>query len=432
VTPAEASFAEQLERAGAAGRPSGEPAFVAALRAAGRDTFLSVRLPTQKHEDWRYTSLARLAEQPFAAPRGARAFLGELPPPPRLVFVNGRLDPAASDPSGLAAGVRMGSLAAALRERPDALEPLLGRVVPVDAHAFSALNAGLFEDGAFIEIGDGVACDPSLHLVFVTASSAPAAVHPRNLVVAGRGARATVVESYRGEGAYLVNAVTELVLGEGAQVEHDRVQQDAPQSFHHGLVQVSQDARSRFVGHSIALGGQLARVDARALLRAEEAACDLNGLYVAAGRQVLDHFVHVDHASPRCTSREVFKGILDGASRGVFAGRVLVREGARKTDASQVSSNLLLSDDATVDTKPQLEILNDDVKCSHGGTVGQLREDQLFYLRSRGVGEALARAMLTWAFASEMVQRVGPGEVRDRVRRAVTARLPSGALLEAA
>ncbi len=432
MTPAEQSFAEQLERAaGVEWRPAGEPAFVCALRAKGRETFLGAKLPTPKHEDWRYTSLAGLAAQPFARAPRARATLAGLPPAPRLVFVNGWLDPEATDLSGLPSGVRMGSLGTALRERPAELQPYMGCAGTPRDHAFLALNSGLFEDGALVELQEHVVCAPTLHLVFfVAAAGAPFAAHPRNLVVAGKDASATIVESYRGEGSYLVNAVTEVSLGEGAQVEHDRVQEDAPQAFHMGVLQVSQGARSRFTGQSIALGGLLARVEARVLLAAEGATCDLNGLYVASGKQVLDHLVFVDHASPRCVSREVFKGVLDGASRGVFAGRVHVREGAQKTDASQVNSNLLLSDDATVDTKPQLEILNDDVKCSHGGTVGQIREEQLFYLRSRGVSEALARAMLTWAFASDMVRRVGPEEARARVRSAVTARLPHGALLK--
>ncbi len=400
MNAAERSFEEQL-----AAPSGGEPAFLGALRAAGRETFLRVRLPTLKHEDWRYTNLAPLAAQawtPAAPARGGE--VAELPPAPRLVFVNGRLDPEASDLAGLPPGVRLGSLATALRERPGDLEPLLGRVVTVPDHAFAALNAALFEDGALVEIADGVALDRPIHLAFLSTAVRPSAVHPRNLVVAGRGAQATVVE-------------------------HDRIQEEDDAAFHVGLLNVRQAGGSRLVGQSVALGTQLARVEARALLVSEAASCDLHGLYVGAGRQVLDHFVHVDHASPRCTSREVFKGILDGSSRGVFAGRITVREGAQKTDAGQVNSNLLLSEDATVDTKPQLEILADDVKCSHGGSVGQIREDQLFYLRSRGIGEALARALLTWAFASDMVQRVGPEEVRARVRRAVTARLPSGALL---
>ena len=422
MNAAEQSFAAQLARS-----RDGEPGFLAALRASARDTFLAAKLPTTKDEDWRFTSLAPLAGQAFAPAAPARAAV-DLPPAPRLVFANGRLDAAATSLAGLPAGVRVSSLAAALRERPGALEPRHGGAAPAAGQPFAALNTALFEDGALVEIDDGVACGPTLHLVFVSEGGATA-THPRNLVVAGKGSRATVVEHYLGRGAYLVNAVTEVSVGAGAQLEHDRLQEDAPEAFHVGTLHVAQGAASRFAGQSLALGARLARVEARALLAAEEASCELHGLNVSSGAQLHDHFVHVDHASPRCTSREVFKGILGDTSRGVFAGRILVRPGALKTDAGQVSSSLLLSDDAVVDTKPQLEILTDDVKCSHGGSVGQLRPDQLFYLRSRGISEALARALLTWAFAAEMVQRVGPEELRGRVRRAVMDRLPSSELL---
>jgi Fe-S cluster assembly protein SufD len=428
TTLADQSFAEQLDPALSA---RAEPGFVRALRDAGRETFLREKLPTQKHEDWRYTNLAPLTGQPWvAAPRGsAPADAGELPPAPRLVFSNGRLDPALTDLSGLSPGVTAGSLAAALRERPGALEPLLASRA-ASAHPFAALNAALFEDGAFVEIAEGAQVERPLHVVHLSgALGVAAALHPRNLLVAGRGARAAIAESYRGVGRYLVNAVTDVALGEGAHLDHAHVQEDAGEAFHLAVVRVEGGARSRYAGRSVALGAALARVESRAVLCGEGASCDLDGLYVGNGRQLLDHLVLVDHASPGCTSRQLFKGILDDHARGVFAGRILVREGAQKTDATQSNSNLLLSDDASIDTKPQLEILNDDVKCSHGGTVGQLREDHLFYLRSRGIPEKLARALLTWAFASEMVQRVGSPDVRARVRAAVTARLPGGVLL---
>ncbi|HET9597615.1 MAG TPA: Fe-S cluster assembly protein SufD [Anaeromyxobacteraceae bacterium] len=427
MSEAEESLARML-----ADRPAPRTPLLRRLREDGQHAFLRVKLPTTSQEDWRFTSLAGLAARPlaFAAPAAVPAD-AELPPAPRLVFVNGRLDAARSDLSGLPPGVRAGSLAAALEERPAALEPHLGRIVPPPDHAFAALNAALLEDGAFLELSHGVRCERPIHLVFLTAAegAALAAVAPRALVVAGAGARASVVEHHAGRGAYLSVPVTELALAEDAQLEHARVQEEGAAAYHVALLQVEQRARSRFTSQSIALGGAVARVEARARLAGEDATCDLHGLYVGQGQQVLDHFVHVDHAAPRATSRQLFKGILDGASRGVFAGRILVREGAQKTDAGQVNSNLLLSRDATIDAKPQLEILADDVKCSHGGTVGQIREDQLFYLRSRGVPAALARALLTWAFAAEMVEHVGPEEVRARVRRAVTARLPAGELL---
>jgi Fe-S cluster assembly protein SufD len=293
--------------------------------------------------------------------------------------------------------------------------------------------ADLLEDGALVEIDAGAQVERTLNLAFLSApGAAAAAAHPRVLVVAGEGSRAAIVETYRGDGAYLLNEHTEVALGDGAELALARVQEEGAQAFHVGLVGVRQGARSRFTAASMALGGALARVELRPVLDGEGGTCELDGLYVAQGRQLLDHLVHVDHARPRCTSRQTFKGILGDSARGVFAGRILVREGAQKTDAEQVNSNLLLSDDATIDTKPQLEILTDDVKCSHGGTVGQIREDHLFYLRSRGIPQAAARALLTWAFASEMVQRVEPADARARVRAAVTTRLPGGAMLEEA
>jgi Fe-S cluster assembly protein SufD len=446
VNAAEQSFAEQLARA-----PDSEPGFVRALRQAGRHAFLRVKLPTTRHEDWRFTSLAGLAAEPWrAAPRAAAA-ADDLPPAPRLrafrvadlvlafvagaaaARVNGRLEASLTDLAGLAAGVHAGSLAAALREEPGLVEAHLGRQAGPREHAFSALNAALFEDGALVEIADGARPERPVHVVHVSRpDGAPSASHPRTLVLAGDGARAAVVESFRGEGRYLVNALTEIAVGADAEVEHDHLQEEAVDAYHVALVHVAQRARSKFTGGSVALGAALGRVEARAVLADEGASCELDGLYVAQGRQLLDHLVHVDHARPRCTSRQMYKGILDDSARGVFAGRILVRQDAQKTDAAQVNSNLLLSDDAAIDTKPQLEILADDVKCSHGGAVGQIREDHLFYLRSRGISQALARALLTWAFASEMVQKVGPADVRRRVRAAVTARLPGGALLEEA
>ncbi|HUK67097.1 MAG TPA: Fe-S cluster assembly protein SufD [Anaeromyxobacteraceae bacterium] len=427
MSAAEASFVAELERARASS--AHEPGYLASLRSWGRETFARVRLPTLKQEDWRYTNLAPLAERSFADARPDPGEVKGLPPAPRLVFLNGRLLPSACDLEGLHPRLRLSSLAETLRERPALLEPYLGARPARGDHAFLALNAALFEDGALLEIPDGVWVERPLHLLFVSNSGKPAASHPKNLVLAGRGARATVVEHYRGSGPYFVNAVTEVVLAEGAVIEHDRLQEDGPEAVHLGQLAVRQAAQSRFTGESFALGGQLARVELVAELRGEEASCNLFGLYVASANQLLDHLVEVDHASPHCTSREVYKGILDGTSRGVFAGRIRVREGAQRTDADQVNSNLLLSEEATIDTKPQLEILADDVKCSHGGSVGQIRDDQLFYLRTRGVPLGLARAMLTWAFASEMVDKLGPEGLRAHVGRAVQGRLPGGELL---
>jgi len=253
-------------------------------------------------------------------------------------------------------------------------------------------------------------------------------------VVAKEGAQATLAEVYLGgEEPYLTNAVTELVLGEGARIDHLKLQEEGARAFHVSALFAEQAAGSRLAAHSLALGGQLSRGEIRARLAGEGGQLEATGLFMADGRRVTDSFSWIEHAVPRCTTVEAFKGILDGHARGVFSGRIRVLPGAQKTSAYQMSSNLLLSEDAVVDAKPQLEIFADDVKCGHGGTVGQLDEAALFYLRSRGLAEAEARGLLIWAFAAEMVDRIRPAGLRERARALVTARLPAGArLLEAA
>ena len=432
---AEESLLEQL----AAVRGSQEPEFLVAQRRAAGEAFGRLRLPTVRHEDWKYTSLASLAQVPWrAAPpatvdAGALKWIAQLPPAPRLTFVNGRFDFGLSDLAGVPEGVFVGSLADALARAPELIEPWLGRRARTTEHAFSALNAALAVDGSAVIVPPGVAVEPTIHVLHVTLAEQPIAVHPRHLVVAGPDAKVTVAEIYAGQGGeYLVNSQTELYAGEGAEVEHHRIQSEGEAAFHVGLLEIEQGKRSRVRSHSFALGGQLSRVEARALLSGEQADCTIEGLYLGRGRQLQDHLVLVDHASPSCTSHEIFKGILDDRSRGVFAGRILVRQDAQKTDASQVNSNLLLSEDAEIDTKPQLEIFADDVKCSHGGSVGQLDETALFYLRSRGLEASTARAMLTYAFAAEVVERVRPTELRSYVRRLVAKRLPEGERLQEA
>jgi len=266
-----------------------------------------------------------------------------------------------------------------------------------------------------------------IHLLFVSSAPGNATLsQPRNLIVLGAGSQATVVETYAGlsDEVYFTNVVTEIVLGDNASLDHYKLQEEGARAFHIALTQVHHGRESRFTSHSIALGAALARNDVRALFATEGSECTLNGLYMATGKQHLDNRTLIDHQSPRCTSRELYKGVLDGQSRGVFSGRVLVRHDAQKTDASQTNKNLLLSDEALVDTKPQLEIFADDVKCAHGAAVGQLDEDALFYLRSRGIGQEAAKSLLTYAFASEMVNLIPLAPLRSRVRELVTSRLP--------
>jgi Fe-S cluster assembly protein SufD len=427
-----------------AGPAAPGPGWLAELRAAGAAAFRAAGLPTARHEDWRFTSLAPLAalEPSLAAAgleAGALAALPALPPPsgPRLVFVNGRLRADLSSVGGLPAGAVVAGLSEALARAPELVRPHLGRLARPEGQAFTALNAALLEDGALVSLPAGAALAAPVELVFLGTGGAGGRLstqHPRVLVVAGPGARATVAELYLGApGAYLTGAVTELALAEGAELEHVRLQDEGADAFHVSAVFAEQGPGSRLSAHSLSLGARLSRSELWVRLAGEEGRLSASGLFMADGSRVTDAFTWVDHAVPRCSTSEAYKGILDGHARGVFAGRIRVMPGAQKTDARQSSSNLLLSDDAVVDTKPQLEIFADDVKCGHGGTVGQLDEDSLFYLRSRGLGQAEARSLLIWAFAAEMVERVGAPGLRALARARVAARLPAAAaLLEAA
>jgi Fe-S cluster assembly protein SufD len=441
VTTAPASMAVQPSTAAQQGlvaafaqRP-GEPAWLAEARRAALSRLEALGLPTARHEDWRFTNLTGLAAERWARPAASAtgaALLAKTPLPagPRLVFVNGRHRPELAVTAGLPPGAIATSLADALARAPEKVKPHLGRLARPDDHAFVAANTALFEDGAFVWLPAGA--ETAVALVFVTdPGAAPAAAFPRTLVVAEAGAKGSVEELFVGGagGASLTGAVTELVLGEGAHVEHLRMQVESRETYHVGVVWAEQGARASLTAHAFTLGGRLSRSELRTRLGGEGASVAANGLYMADGSQVADNFSWVEHAVPRCTTAETYKGILDGKARGVFSGRIVVKPDAQKTQAYQMNSNLLLSEDAVIDTKPQLEIFADDVKCGHGGTVGQLDEAALFYLRQRGLGEAEARSLLVWAFASEMVGKIGPAPLRERARAFVAARLPAGALL---
>jgi Fe-S cluster assembly protein SufD len=439
------SHAEETLLALAPATGRGAPGWLAERRLAARDRFAALGLPTTRLEDWKYTSLAPVVPVRFERAPAAQASATLAPASGiRLVFVDGRLDPrrSSSESGALPAGVRIESLGAALAEHAGLIEPRLGTLARVEANAFAALNTAAFEDGALIWIPDGARVEAPIELCFL---STPAPVGSgrgyfsaaRNLVVAGRGSKATVVETYGAtrdeDGTYLTSALTEVWVGEGAEVDHYRLQEDGGGGVHVGQVASVQAAGSRFSTHALSLGASLSRSEVNAKLDGEGAEVALRGLYVVGGKQVVDNLSLIEHARPHCSTRETYKGILDGSSRGVFAGRIRVAPGAQKTDAYQLNSNLLLSDDATVDSKPQLEIFADDVKCGHGGTVGQLNANALFYLQSRGIGRDEARAILTYAFASEMVGLIRPDFLRERVKRLVAARLPGGErLLEAA
>ncbi|HEY6139802.1 MAG TPA: Fe-S cluster assembly protein SufD [Thermoanaerobaculia bacterium] len=290
-------------------------------------------------------------------------------------------------------------------------------------HPFTALNTANAQDGAHIEIPDGTVVDGFIHLLFV-GDGDEVWSHPRNLIVVGKNAQVTIVETYVGRGKYFTNTVTELVAKEGAVVEHIKVECESLEAFHIGTLQVHEERAASVTSRCIALGGALVRNEINVALAGEGASIALDGLFTLTGNQHCDNHTVVDHLYPHCDSLELYKGILDQSARGIFDGRIIVRPDAQKTSSRQTNHNLLLSETAIVDSKPTLEIHNDDVKCNHGSTIGQLDEEAMFYLRSRGIGEAEARGLLIYAFASEIVDRIKAEPVRELVRREMFRRMP--------
>ena len=420
-------FVEPFDRQGGGGVD-----WLAALRRAGLARFQELGLPTSGHEDWRFTPLAPLWRLPFApAPGGGEvdpASLGSLTfaaiQGPRLVFVDGWYAPGLSRVGPLPPGITVGSLAGRLEGDGEQLKPLLARQARTEENPFTVLNAAYFTDGGFIQAAPGAVMEEPVVLCFL--STLPgAATQPRTVVLAGRDSRLTVLECYASltDAGTFTNAMTDVVAEEGAQVEHLRFQDENGSTVHLGAVQGQFGASSQVSLHSFALGSRLARNSLRTHLGGAGLECILNGLYLTHGEQVVDHHMVVEHAQPHCASHEYFNGILDDRSRGVFHGRILVRPEAQKTDAKQTNKNILLSDEAQVNTKPQLEIYADDVKCTHGATVGQLNEDSIFYLRARGVGLERAKRMLIHSFAGEIIQRVRCVPAREELDRLVWERL---------
>ena len=411
----------------------GRPAWLRRLRDEAKERFLAAGFPSVKNEDWKYTSVAGIEEQRFGlAPPGDGGFspsavAGILPGDAAgnvLVFANGRYRADLSVRRPLPSGAHLGSLSESLSGEGEVLVPCFSRS---PANSFTDLNTMLMEDGAFLHIGEGVEVSEPIHLLFLTSGGErPVMSHPRNVIVAGEGSRVTVVERYGGisDAGCLVNAVTDIAAGRASTVIHYRIQEDGQDAFHIASLRARQGAGSRFAAHSVSLGARLSRSDVHAVLDGEGATCLLNGLYLGNGEQHVDHFTTIDHAKPEGSSREYYRGILDGRSRGVFRGRVIVRKDAQKTDARQANGNLLLSREAEADSRPQLEIHADDVKCTHGATVGPLDEEKVFYIRSRGIDDSSARGLLAYAFAADILRRFDLPGVRRTFEEKLLAWLP--------
>jgi len=395
--------------------PGGGYPWLSAIRRQAAARFAEIGFPTTKDEAWRHTNVAAIATAAFApALPGSNgvtaATLGNFVFGDtgccNLVFVNGFHSPNLSTPCALPKGVKAGSLAAALQLEPKKIEPYLARHADFQTSAFTALNTAFMLDGGFIWLPPETTLPKIIHLIYISTVAGRGTVsYPRNLIVAGSGSRASVVESYIGPmgGAYFTNAVTEIVAHDGAAIAHYRLQRESDSAYHVSSLHVLQEENADVSCHSVSLGGLLTRNEVTAVMNGTGGELTLNGLYVTRGRQHVDNHTAIVHAKPHCNSRELYKGILDDQSSGVFTGRIAVRPDAQKTNAKQTNKNLLLSQSALVNSTPQLEIFADDVKCTHGATIGRLDEDALFYLRSRGIAEEAARALLTYAFAGDIL-----------------------------
>jgi Fe-S cluster assembly protein SufD len=411
------------------------PAWVKERREQASRRFAEVGFPTTRNEDWRFTNIAPIAEAKFAPARGSFKQAASLidsvkvAGSVRLAIVNGEFAAALSDLSALPKGLRIAGLRDGARDGSDGLEQHLAKVFNVDAHPFAALNTSLLDDGVAMFIARGVVIDTPIHIVTVTGSDGgPVTAHPRVLVVAGEHSQVRIGHTFIGveNSVYFNNSVAEVVVGEGAVVDYYTDQRESDDAFHIANLQAQVSAKGVFASHAFATGAKIMRHDIGIGLKGEGADCTMNGVYLADGERLLDTHTSLDHAMPHCTSHELYKGILAGKSKAVFNGRIIVRIDAQKTNAKQTNRALLLSDDATINSNPQLEIFADDVRCTHGSTTGHLDDEAIFYLRSRGIGEDAAKSLLTYAFAGEVLQEIKLDVMRRDLEEFLFTRLPKG------
>ena len=412
----------------------GTPSWLDTIRQCAFQRFQALGFPTRKNEDWHFTSVSSIAEAayPTRVAPGGDVKLQDLSPFtfgatdwPTIVFVNGVFAPALSSLDALPDGVKVYDLKSAVRSNDPVVEKYLSKYAEYELSAFTALNTAFLSDGAVVRIAKEFEVERPVHVLFVSdALAAKTQSNPRTLIVAERHSKATVIESYvaLGEASYFTNAVTEVLLEDGANLSHLKIQRESPRAFHVGTIEAEQQRDSHYQSFSFATGAELSRTNIYTTLDGEGAGATLNGLYMLDGEQHCDHQTKIEHAQPNCFSRELYKGVLDDASHGVFNGKVFVDPIAQKTDGKQTNNVLLLSERAQVDTKPQLEIFADDVKCTHGATVGRIDETALFYMKSRGINNELARRLLTYAFAAEVLETIEIEAVRERLERATLER----------
>ncbi len=407
------------------------------IRKDAISSFSKLEFPTTRDEEWKYTSIAPLLKHTFTPAENksrtgkdqVQKFLFNELEGSLLVFVNGFYSDELSELKKLPRGVRAGSIAAAIENKSEVVEKHFSKYADYNEQIFTALSTAFTKDGAFVYIPDGKIIEEPIHILFLSHSEgSKILIQPRNLFIAGKNSQATIIEHYASTdaGIYFTNAVTEIFADENAVLDHIKLQDESLNAFHIGRMEVNQERSSNFSSNMISFGADLSRNDFNTRFNDTGGECMLNGLFMIDGHQFFDVHTMIDHAKPHCNSHEHYKGILDGNSRGVFNGKVMVRPDAQKTNAFQENNNIILSDNALVNTKPQLEIFADDVKCSHGATIGQLEDEALFYLKSRGIGDKTARGMLIHAFASEVVNSIKVESIKNYLEEILTNKFNPG------
>ncbi len=395
------------------------------------ENFKELNFPTTKDEEWKYTNIAPLLKYNFkpaaetkntAAEKLQNHLFNEINKNV-VVFVNGYFSEDLSSLKAVPQGVTVGSIGDAIKNTSPVLEKHFGKYADFKTHIFTALSTAYTNDGAFIHVPDGKIVEEPVHLIFLAdAGNEKILIQPRNLFVIGKNSQITILEHYAAlnEETYFTNAVTEVYCDENSFVDHVKLQAESKKAYHVARMEVDQERSSNFTSHMVSLGGDIARNDFNSRFNNTGGECTMNGLFLTEDKQLFDVHTLIDHAKPLCNSHEHYKGILDGNSRGVFNGKIMVRPDAQKTNAFQENNNIILSDSALINTKPQLEIFADDVKCSHGATIGQLDEESMFYLKSRGIGEEKAKAILLHAFASDVVKSLKVNAVKDYIEDILT------------
>ena len=410
-------------------------------RQSAFDIFQESGFPNTRVEDWKYTDVKPIAKNTFSNITESNMasdnneideiLIKDLDCV-NLVFINGAYSEKYSDIKNISSKIVIKSMADALINDESLLKKHLTKHINQELNSFTALNTAFIQDGAYINISANTNIDKPINITYISRdSNHPFATHPRNLIVMGENSNATIIENYVGSGKvnYFTNSVTETVLLQGAVLKHYKIQQEGSSAFHIASLNTSQSKDSRFESHLVSIGGALVRNNINASLNEEGAEIIMNGLYMTEDVQHVDNHTRVDHLKPHTQSHQNYRGVLNGKSRGVFNGKVVVHPQAQKIEAYQNNANLLLSDDAEIDTKPELEIYADDVKCTHGATVGQLDDDMLFYLRSRAVDEKTARSLLTYAFADEVISEINIKEIQNKLERLIIGRLPDSSLI---